>query len=213
MKYLVMCEGPNELEIIRMLLEHDKLIFTEDDLLNLVPYHARQIASNPTVKAALNLYHGEVKVLRIGDKLNDELKIPKEYKGKIKGIEKYCTKPELEMLLIISEGLNSDFEKEKSKKSPKSFSKENVVYNRTRYDNSTAFYRDYYGKKHLEKKADKQRTHHLCNMGGAIQSISKEADALTRVEFYSLMEQVFALSAVQELVAEAMQNHQAGGES
>lgn len=37
MKYLIMCEGPNELEIIRMLLEHDKLIFTEDDLLNLVP--------------------------------------------------------------------------------------------------------------------------------------------------------------------------------
>ena len=24
MKYLIMCEGPNELEIIRMLLEHDK---------------------------------------------------------------------------------------------------------------------------------------------------------------------------------------------
>ena len=56
-------------------------------------------------------------------------------------------------------------------------------------------------KKHLEKKADRQRTHHLCNMGGAIQSISKEADSLTRVEFYSLMEQVFALPAVQELVA------------
>ena len=36
MKYLVMCEGPNELEIIRILLEHDKLIFTSDDLLNLV---------------------------------------------------------------------------------------------------------------------------------------------------------------------------------
>ena len=24
-------------------------------------------------------------------------------------------------------------------------------------------------KRHLEKKADRQRTHHLCNMGGAIQ--------------------------------------------
>ena len=46
MKYLIMCEGPNELEIIRMLLEHDKLIFTEGDLLNLVPYHARQINNN-----------------------------------------------------------------------------------------------------------------------------------------------------------------------
>ena len=46
----------------------------------------------------------------------------------------------------------------------------------------------------------------------AIQSISKEADSLTRVEFYSLMEQVFALPAVQELVSQAMQGHEAGGE-
>ena len=68
-------------------------------------------------------------------------------------------------------------------------------------------------KTHLEKKADRQRTHHLCNMGGAIQSISKEVDSLTRVEFYSLMEQVFALPAVQELVAAAMENHEMGGES
>ena len=147
MKYLIMCEGPNELEIIKMLLEHDKLIFTEDDLLNLVPYHARQIGSNPTVKTALNLYPGDVQVLRIGDKLNEDLKVPKEYKRKIKDIKKYCTKPELEILLIISENLNSEFEKVKSKTSPKSFCKENVVYNRTRYNNSTTFYRDYYGER------------------------------------------------------------------
>ena len=68
-------------------------------------------------------------------------------------------------------------------------------------------------KTHLEKKADRQRTHHLCNMGGAIQSISKEAASLTRVEFYSLMEEVFALPAVQELVAAAMENHEMGGDS
>lgn len=67
-------------------------------------------------------------------------------------------------------------------------------------------------KRHLEKKADRQRTHHLCNMGGVIQSISKEADSLTRVEFYSLMEQVFALPAVQELVDTAVQNHEAEGD-
>lgn len=147
MKYLIMCEGPNELEIIRILLENDKLIFTEDDLLNLVPYHARQIGNNAAVKTALNLYHGDVEVLRIGDKLNDELKIPREYKGKITDIKKYCTKPELEMLLIISENIDSEFEKVKSKTSPKTFSKENVVYNRARYNNSTAFYRDYYGER------------------------------------------------------------------
>lgn len=68
-------------------------------------------------------------------------------------------------------------------------------------------------KKHLEKKADLQRTHHLCNMGGAIQSISKEADSLTRVEFYSLMERIFALPAVQKLVDAAMQSHEPGGDS
>ena len=68
-------------------------------------------------------------------------------------------------------------------------------------------------KQHLEKKADRQRTHHLCNMGGAIQSISKEADSLTKVVFYSLMEQVFVLPAVQELVAAAMEKHEMGGDS
>lgn len=56
MKYLIMCEGPNELEVIKMLLEHDKLIFTDDDLLGLVPYHARQIGNNSAVKLALNAY-------------------------------------------------------------------------------------------------------------------------------------------------------------
>lgn len=83
--------------------------------------------------------------MRIGDKLSDQLTIPKEYKGKIKDVKKYCTKPELEMLLLISEGLDAEFEKEKSKKSPKIFSKEHIVYHRTRYDNSTDFYRNYYG--------------------------------------------------------------------
>lgn len=75
------------------------------------------------------------------------MKIPREYKEKIKDIKKYCTKPELEILLIISENMDSEYEKVKSNTSPKIFSKENIVYNRKRYDNSTAFYRDYYGER------------------------------------------------------------------
>lgn len=46
MKYLIMCEDPNELAIMRILIKNDCLFFSEDDLLNLVPYHARQI-KNP----------------------------------------------------------------------------------------------------------------------------------------------------------------------
>ena len=46
MKYLIMCEGPNELEIIKILLRHNCLKFTDDNLLGLIPYHARQIKSS-----------------------------------------------------------------------------------------------------------------------------------------------------------------------
>ena len=147
MKLLIMCEGPNELKIINILLENEKLVFSSDDLLGLVPYHARQIKSSAAVKAALNIYPDEVHVLRIGDGQNERLEIPSEYKDKITLVEKYCTKPELEMLLIISENIDSDFEKVKSKISPKIFSKENVVYNNKHYNNSTAFYREYYGER------------------------------------------------------------------
>ena len=46
----------------------------------------------------------------------------------------------------------------------------------------------------------KKRTHHLCNMGGAIQSLSPQADALPKPLFYEFMEQVFSLDEVQRLL-------------
>ena len=58
---------------------------------------------------------------------------------------KYCTKPELEILLILSEGLLDAYEKVKSKVKPKDFAKQYIKLGRKRYDNSTAFYREYYG--------------------------------------------------------------------
>ena len=46
----------------------------------------------------------------------------------------------------------------------------------------------------------RKRVHHLCNMGGAIQSLSPQADALPKPLFYEFMEEVFALSEVQRLL-------------
>ena len=145
MKLLVMCEEPNELKIVNILLENHSLKFSSDDLLGLVPYHARQIKSSAAVKAALSLYPDEVHVLRIGDTQNEILKIPTEYKSKITLVEKYCTKPELEMLLIISEDLVDEYEKVKTKIKPKTFAKANIRCGKRRYDNSTAFYDEYFG--------------------------------------------------------------------
>ncbi len=69
------------------------------------------------------MYPDEVHVLRIGDGQNEKLEIPSAYKDKITLVEKYCTKPELEMLLIISEDLADEYEKVKSKTKPKTFCK------------------------------------------------------------------------------------------
>lgn len=145
MKLLIMCEGPNELEVMKILLENNCLSFTSDDLLGLVPYHARQIATSAAVKVALNIYTGLVKVLRIGDSQTYKLKIPFEYKDKIIEIEKYCTKPELEMLLIIAESLDSEYEKVKSSMKPKEFAKHKIQHGHKKYNNSAKFYRDYFG--------------------------------------------------------------------
>lgn len=146
MKRLIMCEGPNELEIMRILIAHDKLIFEEDELIGLTPYHARQITGNAQVRTELNIYPGnDVLVMRIGDVQNEKLRIPEDYKDKIIGIEKYCTKPEIEMLLIIAEGLVSEFEKVKSSVSPKEFAKQHIRLGKRRYDNSTAFFKEYFG--------------------------------------------------------------------
>ena len=146
MKYLILCEGSNELEIMRILIEHNKLVFGEDDLLGLTPYHARQIDRSGQVQRELEMYPGcDVHVMRVGDVQNENLKIPSDYKEKIMDIKKYCTKPELEMLLIISEGLVSEFEKTKSSVSPKDFAKKHIKCGRRQYDNSTQFFTDYYG--------------------------------------------------------------------
>lgn len=145
MKRLIMCEGPNELAIMRILIAQDKLVFGEDDLIGLTPFHARQIKGNAQVRTELNMYPGnDVLVMRIGDAQNEKLTIPADYKEKISNTEKYCTKPELEMLLIISEGLTAEYEKVKSTVTPKEFAKSHIRLGRKWYDNSTKFFKDYY---------------------------------------------------------------------
>lgn len=76
--------------------------------------------------------------------MSDSLKLLEKLIPVVKSQEKFCTKPELEMLLIIAENKIAEFEKVKSKQKPKDFYKQNIVYNHRRYDNSTQFYEDYF---------------------------------------------------------------------
>lgn len=155
MKRLVMCEGPNEKAVVEMLLDSGRLKFSRDDLVGLTVYHALQLTA-PVIKTALSIYTGEFEVYRIDDSMTDKLPVPADYQDRIKKVRKFCTKPELEMLLIIAEGEEAEFEKIKAGKhrmKPKDFCKANVVHNRKRYDNSTQFYKNYFGSD-IEKLVD-----------------------------------------------------------
>lgn len=153
MKILLMCEGKNEETIMELLLDNNKLNFTRNDLIGLKPYNIRGL-DNPFIKSELRLYNKEVLVYRIGDTQTDKLKIPNDIKHIVKreNIFKYCTKPELEILLIINENLYQEYIK--SKKTPKTFAKENIVYQRKYYDQSSEYLKNYYGTSRIKMLVD-----------------------------------------------------------
>lgn len=147
MKYLVLCEGTNEKQILNLLLEHNKLIFEKDDLINLEIFHARQIV--PNIESSIRAYNkDDITVIRIGDKLSDKLVIPESISHIIKeeNIYNYLTRPELEMLLIINKGLFKKFNKIKSKIRPKIFAEENIHINKRFYDCTSDFWYQFYHK-------------------------------------------------------------------
>ena len=108
--------------------------------------------NNPIIKTELKHYNRPVKVYRIGDKQNDKLIIPKDLKNIITNNEiyKYCTKPELEILLILNEKYEKEYEKVKSSLSPKAFAKKYIKYNGRRYDQSSKFLEMYYGGENIK---------------------------------------------------------------
>ena len=148
MKYLILCEGNNEVCLINLLLKHNKLKIKYDDLVALKPFNARQL-TNPTIKSELRVYNKSVIVLWVGDTQHDKLSIPNDLNDIVskERIFKYCTLPELEILLIINEGMYKQYLK--SKETPKSFAKRNLVYNGKRYDQSNNFLEEYYGGKRI----------------------------------------------------------------
>ena len=54
--------------------------------------------------------------------------------------------------------------------------------------------------RYLSEGARKKRTHHLCNMGGAIEALCPQIAALNKADFYRVMKRIFALSEVQDIL-------------
>lgn len=102
MKYLIMTEGTCEKAFVDVLVEKELLFVPEDMLLYEQIFHARQIKTSLVEMINQLPPQQKVVIIRIGDKLSDELIIPDELKDRIVECLKICIKPEFEILHLIS---------------------------------------------------------------------------------------------------------------
>lgn len=144
MKYLILLEGNTEKAFIELFMDKGMFKIDADDMLDLRPHQKRQI--DPALHALIRQLPPEekVRIIKIGDKLSDRIKIHRDIRDKIDSEEKYCTKPEFEILVIIAEGLYDEYQKVKSKMKPKVFSKERIVFNGKRYTSSYQWITSYF---------------------------------------------------------------------
>lgn len=94
MKYLIMCEGTVEKAFIDLIIEKGLFKIKTEDIINESAFHSRQIDGDVLFYINALSSQERLTILRIGDTLNDKLRIPRDLR-KIKHIEirKYCTKP------------------------------------------------------------------------------------------------------------------------
>ena len=118
------CEGPSEVQLIVILIENGDLIFTFDDILDNRPIHMRQ---PKTVLPLINILPPDEEIVfyRIGDTQREDFDISclDQIRSEHVTVKKVCTKPEIEILIIINEHLYEEYMKVKSKMSPKQFVK------------------------------------------------------------------------------------------
>ena len=138
---LIMTEGSNELAFVNVLLDREILKFKREKLLMEDIYHARQIKGELKGYIQLLPRGDTVTIYRIGDKLSDKLKNPKEILPE-KILNKYdiSTTPEFEVLFLLKENLYDEYLKEKSSKKPSEFYKEH----NDNYKKQAAFVKKYF---------------------------------------------------------------------
>lgn len=120
----VLCEGTAEEVIINILLDNDCLIFDRTNLIEEKPLRVRS-AKNFENTYLRKGFKDKISVVRILDSKHENFKLSKAYTHKV-DIINIITAPEIEMLIILSEGKYSEYRK--SKKKPSDFCIQNLQY-------------------------------------------------------------------------------------
>ena len=125
MKELLACEGPSEALLIHSLVKHGHFPLLSRFVLG-KPLVARQLTRYLPVINTIPI-NEDIYVYRIGDTQKDALSLSGlELREAHIHEQRYCTRPEIEILVIINEGLLDEYQKRKSKQSPKNFAKERI---------------------------------------------------------------------------------------
>lgn len=125
MKILLACEGQSEVYLLNSLIDKGYLTFDCPLLLD-EPIHLRQLTEIEPIINSLPIDE-EIIIYRIGDTLKDDLSLSR-FKMRSEHIKsyKYCTKTEVEILVIINEGFYMEFMKAPKNTKPKSFINERL---------------------------------------------------------------------------------------
>lgn len=121
MAKIVTSEGKCELYLVDQLIDSGHFFLTRDEIFDNRVFHIRQLKSIQSLINSLPIDE-EIDVYRIGDTQHDEydLTLFKLRENHIH-IHKICTKPEIEILVIINEGKLNEYNK--SGLSPKGYVK------------------------------------------------------------------------------------------
>ena len=127
-KYVAcICEGGAEKNIIELLLDANRLMFTYDDLLEgeVLPCRSADSFEKQYLRKG---FTEAITVLRILDSRGEKFNLSKAYVHKIKKVINVITAPEIEILVILNENRYDDYSKFKSKKKPSLYCKENLGF-------------------------------------------------------------------------------------
>mgnify|MGYP006928585325 FL=1 len=137
-KYVAcICEGAAEQTIMELLLDNNKLIFTYDDLLEgeLLRCRSAKAFEEQHLRKG---FTDKITVLRVLDSRRENFKLSKAYTHKI-DVVNIITAPEIEMLVIFSEGKYNEYKK--SGKKPSIYCKEELRFTDVK---SVKFLKDYF---------------------------------------------------------------------
>lgn len=122
----VLVEGKCEKVIMDILLDNELLYFSREEILYEECIITLSIKQFETDHLSISGINEKIDIIRVLDSKNKGYKISKAFKSSISSCIDYVTAREIEVLIIINEGLYDEYLKVKNKEKPSGFIKKKL---------------------------------------------------------------------------------------